>query len=1325
MHRLITFICVLSLSLPLLSQTSVVQHSEQRIGVEFRIPGVVEERMTIGAREFTRLSYPGNRYVIMHGAPLIPYTVEQVAIPPDARAAVQFQINEQEEIGPIDVLPAAILSGREYDENLTLNDSIYGADAAFPGPIVELSEPYVYRNMQVVDLRIYPVQFYALQKRVRIFKRISIQINITGGGGLRGAGMFSKTERDFLQRRLLNFEKAQGWAVPQVSRFQRITADYDFSSGDWYRIPVSAEGIYRITGSFLSSQGISISNVAVDQIQMFNHGGAPLPYRSSTPVPEDLNEIAIDVQDNNNNGVLDPDDVIYFYGRGVDGWQINPGSGYRWEHYHHPYATRNYYLLTFNHNNGKRIPRENSIQQANPVAPSSFSDHFHFEEDRYNLLQSGLDWYWIRLSGFTDQASINFTLPQNIAAEEASIRVRLKNGSSLFYPNQNDVYIDSVNIFINNQNVGNTITIQNTSTADREFVLNDPSILKAGNNELLITHRGSETGAQTYLDFFEIKLKRPFQAENSFLKINDVLDGNPTEYGVANMPASGNRVWDVTDFANIKEILPLQNSSTVVFQVQDSAQTAKEYYVFNNSVAKTVQQLEAIENTPNLRDPSRKGKLIIIVPDEFYDAAEPLETLRETQLPDPIETERVKLSEIYREFSSTVPDPTAIRNFLKYAYNNWRSSETAYPEFVMLLGDGSYDYKNIELKNYINRVPTFQITGSQELTSRESDHYYVALTSISFDSLLPHLAIGRVPVNSIGELETFIEKLSNYAHSYLLNPEENGWQNTLTFVADDEVPKNEWIHLGDTKSLVSNYVPPRFDLKKIYLVEYPIQPGGFGRIKPQATEEFINQVNRGTLMINYFGHGNPEAWAHEQVFIRTRDLSRIDNEGKLPLWVAATCDWARFDNPSRNSMAEEMLWLKNKGGIGVVAATRPVYAGPNAAFVKRFYGSLFSYKSDSTSKITGYSMLDASLASVNDQKFRLFGDPSMKLADAEHKVQITSITPDTLKALSTIEVKAEVRGIDNSLISDFNGEAIVRVFDTKDTVTVSNPVIAYYTRQEKGIFKGLISVTNGELTGKFIVPKSIKYDGAPNGRISIYAWSENRGAAAGYRDDLLITGTESLTDNQGPEMEVRFEGQEDFFDGDYVSTQPTLIVRLTDESGINLTQEVGHRIELTIDDRIKKDLTDFFVYEKDSYQSGQLRYTLPALSPGNHTVKISAWDNVNNLAEREVNFRTIQVQELALEDVVNYPNPFNDDTHFTFQFQSPTGFAEVTIKIYTVTGRLIQEIETVARPGFNKVYWDGRDRDGDILANGVYLYKIIVDDGERKIEKIEKLAVLR
>jgi hypothetical protein len=1335
MKKRFTLFLLTFLSVSLFSKTEILQHSDKTIQLNFQLPEINQEQISIGEKNYTRLSYPGNQYLIEDKAPLIPYSLNRIAIPPGAAAKVQFQINEQNEIQQIDLLPLSIVSGMKEIAALQLNEDIYNSPAAYPGPIVEISAPYIYRNMQVVDLKIYPVQFYPLDKRVQIFKKISIQINLSGGTSLTGNAVFSSTEKGFMKEHILNYEQAQNWVAPlhqtynRSQRSQRILANYDFSSGSWYKIPITAEGIYQISGEFLRSQGVNISNINTDQIQMFNYGGAPLSYNINDSIPADLNEIAIQVTDNNGNGILNENDVIYFYGLGINGWQIIPTSTnpHPWESYHSPYATKNYYLLTFNQNVGKRIPVTSSIQMDNPLLPAGFMDHYHFEEDHINLMQSGTDWYWVRLSGRNDQETINFTLPQNIAPGKMKIFLRFKGASSLFYDDPHNFH-DTLDVSINGLKIFGNIRLDNDNFKNVEAEFDDIVAIHGGSNELFIVQNGNQEGASVAFDYFEIYFQRPLQAENNYLKINSLLGTSPTEFQIGNLSNSGNKIWDITQFSNVKEITPLQNGSTVIFQDQAAQQMAKEYFVFSNSAVKTVQEIEQIENTPNLRDPSRKGKLIIIVPDEFYEEAEALETFHESQLPNPIETERIKLSEIYREFSSCVPDPTAIRNFIKYTYNNWRSSADAYPEYVMLLGDGSYDYRKISLENYTNRIPTFQIVGANELDSRESDQYYVALSSnMSLGNLDPVLAIGRVPVNSINELDIFIDKVTHYGQSYLNNTQDNGWQNTLTFVADDQFGSGsgEWFHLTDTESLIRGYVPDKFDIRKIYLVEYETQAGGLSRVKPLATEAFINQLNRGTLMINFFGHGNPDTWAHEQLFVRSRDLSKINNVGKLPLWIAATCDWARFDDPDRNSLAEEMIWLKDMGGIGVIAASRPVYAGPNKVFVDAFYHSLFNNKSNTLpSQILGYGMLDALQGSQNYQKFGLFGDPSMKLADPKHLITITSVTPDTLKALSTAKIEAQITDVSGNPLNNFQGDAVIRVFDTKDSLTANNATIRY-TKQEKGIFKGLVSVTNGKLTGQFIIPKSIKYDNVPSGRISIYAWSEDNGDANGYRGDLNLFGTESLTDNQGPIVDFYFEGQDDFFDGDYISTQPTMIVRLSDSSGINLTQEVGHRIELSIDGNIKKDVTEYFVYDKDSYQSGQLRYTLPALSPGNHSLTISAWDNVNNLSEREVNFRTIQLNELALEQVVNYPNPFEEDTHFTFQFQSPTGFGDVKIKIYTVTGRLIQELEGIAQPGFNKLYWDGRDRDGDKLANGVYLYKIIVDDGQHKIEKIEKLAVLR
>jgi len=569
-----------------------------------------------------------------------------------------------------------------------------------------------------------------------------------------------------------------------------------------------------------------------------------------------------------------------------------------------------------------------------------------------------------------------------------------------------------------------------------------------------------------------------------------------------------------------------------------------------------------------------------------------------------------------------------------------------------------------------------------------------------------------------------------YSESYNNNSGDNGWQTILTFVADDECRGsnscNEWFHLEQTEGIVAS-VPKKFDLKKIYLVDYDTQAGGLGRYKPKANSDLIDQVNRGTLMINFFGHGDPNTWAHEQVLSKPRDLPQIDNGIKLPVWIAATCTWGKYDDPNVPSMGEGVIWAES-AGIASIAASRPSFAFQNEVFARNVYTNLFYNGSDTRrSRILGTAVQMSVGGGTNDQKYHIFGDVSLQLADPLHVVKIESISSDTLKALSTVTVGGRVFDSNGQFLSNFNGKALIRVYDAVDSLT--HPQISYYYTYLGGtIFKGVVSVQDGIIEGSFIVPKSIKYKNSHTGRVSIYAWSENNMQdAVGYNNTLLFTGTVSLSDTKGPDIKFTFPDQPDFFDGDFVSSQPTIQVVLQDDNGINLTGETGHRIELIIDNNIKKDVTEFFVYKEDSYTEGQLEYTLPALSSGRHELRISAWDNLNNVSEQTVSFTTSTASELTLAQVVNYPNPFATDTRFTFQYQSAsgTGIGDVTIKIYTVTGRLIQEIEAMATPGFNQIYWDGRDRNGDVLANGVYLYKIIIDDGGQTVEKIEKLAIVR
>jgi hypothetical protein len=1326
------------------SQITILKQSPSMVVLEFQLKNLQETVTEINGIDYYHYQFEDGVIEEEFGNPGVPHFQTRLAIPLGAKISFQMTSLTKEARQNAVLMPQGFLDFPEKDIAQIQNSEVYGTGVPYPQAEIILGEPYDFRGVNVVPLKIYPIQFFPANREVQINSRIQVRFQFQGGQTSPEPITFNSIDKSIFEEKIANHQQVSLYALPTLQKFQKTQADYDLSVGRWFRIPITDEGIYQITGSFLESNGVNISTIQLGNISMYNYGGYALPYSVNSARPADLNEIAVEIIDNNQDGVMNQDDAVRFYGKGLGGWVTTTNNGkIGWKYYGNPdgsadqllfpYDDTNYYLLNIDGLAGKRITTETSPQNPNPVRPASFTDYHHFEVDEHNILSSGLSWYWLKMTGVSDNKSTSFVLPQNIANDTVNMNFRFHGGSGSLY-GTTEIFRYTLKTIVNSRIILDNIFFTNNVSVSRAFQENTSVALRGGANLLEIEHSGNLDGCEVYLDYFDVIFRRPFIAESGILRFRDELIANSAvEYQISSLPSGQNQIWDISDYANIRRIEPIQNGSSMVFQDFSSVGVGKYYYVYSPGSIRNVGAIEAVENRPNLRNPARRAEFIIITPPEFYEQAEFLEVWRESQIPDPMETERVSLDQIFLEFSSSVRDVTAIRDFIHYAYDNWGDTL----RYVLLFGDGHYDYRGIRLTDTPNLIPPFEITSNGEIDNRETDNYYVALGMNGDLRIIdPTLAIARLPFANVEQIEIYRDKAEKYQRSYLNDPERNGWQVLLTFVSDDETGgpgSNHELsyHLKPTEDIVKSYIPEKFNISKIYLHDYDKVPGGLGRWKPKATEDLVNQINRGTLMINYFGHGDPDTWAHESILNRARDLPKFQNDYRLPVWVAATCTWGKFDNPSRPSMSEELIWLSEKGGIAVISASRPVYVSGNTKFTSDFYRQLFNNSFNYLhSKSLGDAMLLALSYSENYQKYHMYGDPTQKLADPERNIQIMSIEPDTLRALSTVNVTARITEMNGNPATNFEGTAVIQVFDATDKESVTDGSIQYNYEYNGGtIFKGLVSVLNGELTGRFIVPKSIKYDPDPSGRLSIYAWSDNQGDAAGYSDTLILYGSESQIDDQkGPDIEVAFKDNPNFFEGDFVSNQPTLQVDLYDDSGINLTGEVGHKIELVINENMKKDITEFFVYEKDSYKKGKLEYTLPALTSGSHQLKLSAWDNLNNYTEKLISFRTSAANELMVTEVVNFPNPFSDRTQFTFQLISPIGSADATISIYTVTGRKIYEIRDAVQQGFNKIPrdgWDGRDWDGDFIANGVYLYKVKIDDGTSSVEQIEKLAIVR
>ncbi|MGH2567142.1 MAG: type IX secretion system sortase PorU, partial [Bacteroidota bacterium] len=656
------------------------------------------------------------------------------------------------------------------------------------------------------------------------------------------------------------------------------------------------------------------------------------------------------------------------------------------------------------------------------------------------------------------------------------------------------------------------------------------------------------------------------------------------------------------------------------------------------------------------------------------------------------------------------------------------------PRYVLLLGDGKYDYKDNlnrrQKENWI--IPYESLNSNNQINTYSSDDHFVILQP---NNPRVSLALGRLPVRSAAEADSMVSKIINYETASPFG----SWRNRVTFVADDGLTSTGdelSLHTNQSEVLAQNYTPASFDRRKIFIVEYPTVTSATGRRKPDANAAIVDAINNGTLIINYTGHGNPKIWAHERIFGDEEDFPKLINYDKQCLLVAATCDFARWDDPTDRSAGEKIIVDLRSGAIAVVTSIRVVYSHLNATFNNILFSFLLAQDSLGRPPRLGDAMKATKqvLYSVNDLKFHLLGDPSMRLAIPRAPATIDSIagTPTTqvvsIPTLGRITLNGEVKQPGGERWSDFEGRALIEVFDAKRRVLV--PEWGNYSFEVNGslLYRGEMSVNSGRYAGLFPIPKDVSYDRG-SARVSVYAWS-NTTDGIGYTENVRIEGTDStaVADTTGPQLQLYLDS-EAFRPGDFVKPDATLIVELYDESGINTsTAGIGHRLEAVLSSKQQPlDLTEHYRGNLDTFQSGLVVYPLTGLEEGRHALTVRAWDIHNNPSRVETYFEVRAAEDAALFNVLNFPNPFSSSTIFTFQRNSFEP-VDVEVKIYTLAGRLIESLDVLSvSDRFVQIPWNGRDRDGNELANGVYFYKVITRslDRQRTSEVLGKLSVLR
>ena len=1111
------------------------------------------------------------------------------------------------------------------------------------------------------------------------------------------------------------------------------------ANGNWYKINVSKTGIHKITKAQLISMGIDAENIDPRTIKIFGNGPGMLPTPASIYRNDDLQENPILVN-GEQDGKLDDSDEILFYGKSqFDVWRYDSSSN-RYAHETNLYSDITSYFITYGGVQGKRIQSSASIT---PGRTSNTCDYLFFhEKELVNLIKSGKRFMGEEFSRNLTQ-SFNVNISNLVSSEPVFMRssvVARSFTSSNFTVRVNGSSIISHNISPVTSSYEAAYASDGDGFKSATFTSGSPNVV------VEYTYNQPIPGSLGWLDYFEIQARSALVFNNGQLYFRDKNSYVPNVATEFNIQANADAVvWDVTIPYSPSRVSSSFSANTIKFVAEGD--TIREFVVFNGSYHEpTFAGKIANQNLHNLT----QADYIIVSPENLLSEANRLAYHHRNK--NNLKVHVVTTSQIFNEFSSGVQDITAIRDFMRMFYKR-ATGVSDMPKSLLLFGRASYDYKN-RVNNNTNLVPTFESWQSfHPVYTYCSDDFFGLLddnegkwdTPNDIQKELLDIGIGRLPATDLYNATVMVNKIINYTES----PEWGDWMNRMAFVSDDE---DNNIHDAQA-NIMADFARSNFknhNIQKIFIDAYKEETVAGGARNPQAQADIVRSVERGCLLFNYTGHGGEVGLASERI-LTVEDINRWSNGGKLPLMVTATCEFSRYDDPSRFAAGELALLNANGGAIGLFTTVRLVNSGSNFALNQYFYSrvGLDSASAFIPAKSIGEIMRltknDYYWNDKNERNFTLLGDPAMFLARPEHRVATVSINNipinagiDTLKAFAKITISGRIVDLQGNPVSSFNGVVYPTVFDKASTyrTLVNNPsgyrnaVPFVFTMQNNVIYRGKASVNNGLFTFSFVVPKDISYE-IDYGRISYYA-ENGQTDATGHFNEIVVGGTADsiLADNQGPAIQL-YLNDEKFVFGGLTNQDPLLIAKISDENGINITNRgIGRDIVQVMNNENTNSqvMNDYFQAKLDSYQEGEVRYKMRDLPAGKHTMKFSAWDVYNNYGESTLDFVVAKDEQAALQNVLNYPNPFTTSTTFHFDHNKPGIPITVLLQIFTISGKLVKTMrtETVSEGNhFDQLTWDGRDEYGDNIGKGVYVYKVKLKSQDGKTaEEFQKLVIL-
>jgi hypothetical protein len=931
----------------------VLETNENGLSLVWRPPAYELTIIEVEGQLYSQIQMPGTTRSGQPGYPELPLYSSLLGLPTAGGAQLRLVEVERRVVQlPHPPLPAPIpqpVHPALLDPQSPLmggptirqpDPAIYTEDVFYPEAIAELGPVEQMRHWRVARLIINPLRVNPVTSKMEVidYVRLEIEFDQPASAAVSGLGTQSQSVpfARMMAATLLNPQASQ-WSAPAAPSLEAEVIS-PLSGDNLVKVTVAQAMLYALTYNDLAGAGLPVGTLDPRTLQLSR--GWP------------RQEVAILVE-GEADGVFNPGDRLLFYA----------------EPEFSRFVDEDVYFLSYGQANGLRM----SHQSANPAAlPAGTAWRTAVAETNqlYDSHYAGRDgdyWYWSELRQ-PDKTSATHSIQVEApltSGPDATLTLWLQGYTD---PGQNPDH--RVAVSVNGNPVGEQ-TWNGAQAIEANFGVSATN-LQTGPNQIRLSLPGLSGVTVEGAWFDAMRLTYP-TSQGGATQLIFQGEAGQKAYTLTGWPSANLNVYNIADPVQphrLTDYTLTLNGSTYTLSLGDADATPARYLVVPDN-----QITSPLSLTPAavINDPPGGADYIIITHPNFASAISSLAAHRAAQ---GLRVVTVNVQAIYDAYGPGRMDPAAIKNFLEHAYTTWNPPA---PTYVLLVGDGSYDFKNYSGYNPQTFIPPYLAHVDPWWGDTAADNQFVTLSG---GDRLPEMLIGRLAVNTSAEVTTVVDKIIRYETT----PVPGDWNARHIFVADD--PDYAGDFYADSDQGYSQLKEPFVGQRFYYSSNGSSQSYIYTNVDTLRTL-FLNSFNQGASIATFHGHSSWLQWAMEGVlryypppYTGPNDLTSMNNQYRLPVVLEMTCFTGSFHRPEVATVDESLLNLSGGGAVAVWGSSGLGISTGHVSLQTGFYEAI----NDQGERNLGAAIL-AGKMKLNAtgfhqdllDTFTLFGDPALTM----------------------------------------------------------------------------------------------------------------------------------------------------------------------------------------------------------------------------------------------------------------------------------------------------------------------------------------------------------